>query len=84
MGTHVWGAGGSRKGRRVSMDNPVMSTWMKTSTNADSGNNGYTAIRRPTNPVEPPTGSINSESARSTAAAIASATLFQVILFVSV
>ena len=83
MGTHVWGAGGSRKGRRVSMDNPVMSTWMRTSTNADSANNVPPATRRPSNPMETHPASINTDSARNTAAAIASAQLFQVSLYYS-
>lgn len=34
MGTHVWGAGGSRRGRRISMDNPLISPWMKNMTRA--------------------------------------------------
>lgn len=33
MGTHVWGAGGSRRGRRISMDNPLISPWMQNTTN---------------------------------------------------
>lgn len=36
MGTHLFGAGGSRRGRRMSIDNPLMSSWMRNSTNADS------------------------------------------------
>lgn len=38
MGTHVWGAGGSRRGRRISMDNPLISPWMQ-NTSANNINN---------------------------------------------
>ena len=36
MGTHVWGAGGSRRGRRISMDNPLISPWMQNTANTNS------------------------------------------------
>ena len=38
MGTHVWGAGGSRRGRRISMDNPLISPWMQNTTNTNPTN----------------------------------------------
>ena len=34
MGTHVWGAGGSRRGRRISMDNPLISPYMQNTSNS--------------------------------------------------
>lgn len=39
MGTHVWGAGGSRRGRRISMDNPLISPWMQNTSNSNSQSN---------------------------------------------
>ena len=33
MGTHVFGTGGSRRGRRLCMENPMINTWMKNASN---------------------------------------------------
>lgn len=45
MGTHVWGAGGSRRGRRISMDNPIISPWMQNTSVPASSNQTSTFLQ---------------------------------------
>jgi len=48
MGTHVWGAGGSRRGRRISMDNPLISPWMQNTSGNIATNNSLRNRAPPT------------------------------------